>query len=418
MQSRPKISWLAVLQFAVSGLATVSCFGAAAALGASALASRLSGPFVTDQLSANMLRMAGLGLAGFLLLICALVALFQMLNKPLPAWFTRLGPWLEDRILVVVPVMAAVWAICLAAAWWVGQQPSLQWLLLPPLFLALLALPLCAYLLIGTRGLQGGSLERRWGLVAAGLTVTPIVVVVIELGLLVVFIVAAVVVVATNPVWLNEMARMAQRIQNAQADPETMLRILRPYLANKGVIFFALAFLSGVAPLLEEMLKPLPLWLLSKRSLTPAQGFVGGLICGAAFALFESIGALSTSVGTNWAELAFGRAGTGLLHTFNSGMLGWALASTWQDGRYGRLALTYLGAVLVHATWNTLSLFSGVQTLLPSTQGGSPAGYYAGMGALIVLMLFVLVRTNLRLRPTAVSPQTLDPTSETQGLNS
>jgi hypothetical protein len=415
MQSRSKIPWMAVVEFLVSGLGMLSCYGAAAALAISAVVNGVSSPFGEDQITPDMLRLAGLILAGTLLLICGLIALFQMLGKPLPAWFTHLGVWFERKTSLIVPVMVVIWGAALAGAWWVGQQSKLEWLLLPPLFLVLLALPLIVYLLIGSRGLDGGSLQRRWGIAAAGLVVTPLLVVMVELALMLAFLIIVIIVVVSNPVWLNEFTRLAQRIQNVQSDPEAILRILQPYLTNGGVVFFSLAFLSGVAPLLEEMLKPLPLWLLSRRRLTPAQGFVGGLICGAAFALFESIGALSTSVGTTWYALALGRAGTGLLHTFNTGMMGWALASTWQDSKYGRLALTYLGVVAVHAVWNALSLFGGIQTILPTPQTGLTNILYAGMVALILLMLFILLRTNLSLRREAESIQTIDPISETQG---
>jgi len=80
-------------------------------------------------------------------------------------------------------------------------------------------------------------------------------------------------------------------------------------------------------PLLEELLKPLAIWILVWRKLTPVEGFVAGLICGSAFGLIESIGNLASISGSDWIIVVLGRTGTGLLHTVATGLVGWGLAS-------------------------------------------------------------------------------------------
>jgi len=85
---------------------------------------------------------------------------------------------------------------------------------------------------------------------------------------------------------------LAQRLSNAGSDPETLLRILQPVAMTPSVLISVLLMVSGVVPLIEELVKPLGLWVLVGKKLTPAQGFVGGLLCGAAFALLESLGSM------------------------------------------------------------------------------------------------------------------------------
>jgi len=54
-----------------------------------------------------------------------------------------------------------------------------------------------------------------------------------------------------------------------------------------------------------------------------------------------------------------GRIGTGLLHIFTAGINGWALASTWRDGKYMRVGIAYLASVIVHGAWNLFALLLG-----------------------------------------------------------
>jgi hypothetical protein len=59
----------------------------------------------------------------------------------------------------------------------------------------------------------------------------------------------------------------------------------------------------------------------------------------------------------------FARIGTGVIHIFTAGLMGWALALAWQENRYLRLGVTYLVAVLIHGLWNGLTLVTVGTTL-------------------------------------------------------
>jgi len=88
------------------------------------------------------------------------------------------------------------------------------------------------------------------------------------------------------------------------------------------------------------------------------------MICGAAFALLESLGYLASPLGGDWPVLLIGRVGTGILHTVTSGLVGWGLASAWSNRNYTRLALAYFLAVFIHGLWNTFGLLMGVAEYL------------------------------------------------------
>jgi hypothetical protein len=158
-----------------------------------------------------------------------------------------------------------------------------------------------------------------------------------------------------------------------------------------------------IVPLIEEAIKPVGVWLLGVRSLTPAEGFTAGVLSGAGYALFESL-ALSSSAEA-WAPMVFARMGAAVIHILNTGMVGWALVLAWREGRYLRLAATYLAAVLIHSLWNTLALAAALSELL-KTLGGSAdlplldlAGRTApyALVALAVLGFFGLLWLNRRI---------------------
>jgi hypothetical protein len=115
-----------------------------------------------------------------------------------------------------------------------------------------------------------------------------------------------------------------------------------------------------LVPMIEEGFKPLGVWLIAGKKLTPTQGFAAGLLSGATFGLLESLSLMSMVSGSTWLVTAVARIGTGLLHTLTAGLSGWALAKTLQDQKYIRLALTYTGVVLLHGSWNLFAVLMGI----------------------------------------------------------
>ncbi|MEJ5202754.1 MAG: PrsW family glutamic-type intramembrane protease [Anaerolineales bacterium] len=95
----------------------------------------------------------------------------------------------------------------------------------------------------------------------------------------------------------------------------------------------------------------------------------GGLLCGATFALVETLGSLATPAGDSWVMLVLGRFGTGILHTTTTALVGWALASAQGRGGIRRLVQVYGIAVALHGIWNIFGLLVGLVDILPASAG-------------------------------------------------
>jgi RsiW-degrading membrane proteinase PrsW (M82 family) len=151
-----------------------------------------------------------------------------------------------------------------------------------------------------------------------------------------------------------------QGLFNGSFDPQSLTIDWMSLLQRPAVVGAILLAAVLVVPLIEELLKPLGVWVLKSRGLSPAGGFTAGMICGAIFALLESLFSLSAISGEEWLYTVVGRVGTGLLHLALTGFNGWALAASWRDGRYLRIGITYILTVLVHGVWNLFAMLMGL----------------------------------------------------------
>jgi hypothetical protein len=132
-------------------------------------------------------------------------------------------------------------------------------------------------------------------------------------------------------------------------------------LTNPGVILTALLYTALFVPAVEELFKPLGVWLLARKLESLAQGFALGALSGASYALIETIGV--SGQGGEWATLLFTRIGTGLLHITTSALMGAAIVAALREKRYLRLLGTYILAVTLHGLWNTSAILYTFSTL-------------------------------------------------------
>jgi hypothetical protein len=300
-----------------------------------------------------------------------------------------------------------VWLALLPIGNRLSDQNGPGELLIPILQLLAVGIPLLWIVEYGSRGLAGGSPERTWGTLSFSVLITPWLAVAVEVLLIVGLIIFATIWLVSQPGAAENINRLAQRLANSGADRDVIIRIMQPMLQQPGVIFSMLALSAGLIPLIEEFLKPLALFVLVRKQLTPAEGYMAGLLCGSAFALVESLGNLANPSPTSWAAIVFGRAGTGLLHTVNTGMIGWGLASAWQYKKYLQLGIIYLVAVTFHGLWNTFAILMALDSL--SGQASQPAnlaiferlGQIAPLvlGILMIILVIILTEWNRRLRP-------------------
>jgi RsiW-degrading membrane proteinase PrsW (M82 family) len=325
-----------------------------------------------------MMQSAGLAATGVMVLPSAYASLRSMQGKPLPVSYQ---PLLKLNPILLLAAWASVLGLGYAAA---GSR--FAWLVIPILHVLAVVIPVLILLQLGLRGLPTGSPQRRWGVFGAGLVLGPLVILIAELAALLAGVVIIVFVVASQPGLIEQLQKMTENLSQFQGDPNAIVDSLLPYLANPTVVILVLVFVALIVPLIEELFKPVGVYLLAGRKITPAAGFAAGALSGAGYAIFESL-ALNGG-GDDWLVVEIARSGTAVIHILTTAMTGWALASAWRDRRFSRLVLTYACVVLVHGMWNGMTVMALVSEAAPP---GSQALQWPGLQYFAVLSPVVLV---------------------------
>ncbi|BAJ65114.1 PrsW family glutamic-type intramembrane protease [Anaerolinea thermophila] len=303
---------------------------------------------------------------GWAFLLLGLVALPSLWAAGLRLWGKEPAPLRLNLVsaslaLLLVPLIIVVGAGVL-------QADGVLRLFMPFFQIAVVVIPalwLVAYL---TRPAQPVRAGRFWGAMNVGVFfVTPLILLV-EGMLMVLMLIGVIAFLSSRPEMMQYLADLSSRLLHAAGDPEMILRIYRPILRQPLVLFGIAAIFTVFVPLIEEALKPLAVWLLAGDRLTPAEGFWLGGVCGAGFALVESLFSVIGADATSWMTLAVGRIGTTTLHITTAALMGGALAQAWQSRRYERLGLMYLLVVGLHGLWNLLALTSGLARVLEPSQ--------------------------------------------------
>jgi len=385
-----------VFQLLLSGVGVLVCGLAALLLFASGLIG-----LTTSGEKGNtsfLFSTAWVALLVFALLLPSIVyAIARLSGHPLSAIA------LKNRYVIAVAGLV-IWPFLLVVGNNLSDSPEAS-IVLPFLQLFAIGLPLWWFLETGQRGLSTGSPQRTWGMASFSLLLSPLTALIIELIAMVVMAVLAFVIIGVHQPQLLDQLNYLMTQYRAGLDPSMAEQLSREALAQPGVIFCVLILFSGIAPMIEELIKPLALWVIAIRKPTPAQGFVCGLICGAAFALLESLGIASSSTGDAWLLNMLQRSGTGLLHITTCGLMGWGLASAWSQQKYLRSGLAFCGAVLLHGTWNAFGLLMGfIPFLGPTISAQLPVAAWmsqvapVALGILALVALFILLGLNRSLR--------------------
>jgi hypothetical protein len=101
------------------------------------------------------------------------------------------------------------------------------------------------------------------------------------------------------------------------------------------------------------------------------------------------------------------RLGTSAIHILTAGLTGWGLVLAWRQGRFGRLALAYLGAVALHAAWNGMVIAQALAEILPADQVVPLPEPALALTVIILLACFsviLLLVLNNRFRRAIISP--------------
>jgi hypothetical protein len=385
-----------LLQGVLTALALLFMWGGALITGFMGIVSAIfSDPGMGDPLSMFLLSALLLG-CGALLLPSVYYGISRAFGRPaldsLP-WLRRTRPILW---IFAFPVILAI-------GYGVVKLPVLSWIALPPLHLLAVGLPVGWMLFLAVRNLPVGSSQRLWGVFDSGLVLAPALISVLELLAIVAFMLPVAMYIASQPELLGKIMALAETIQETPPTPETLLNEFGSYLVRPAVLFGVLIFGAVVVPLIEELIKPMGVWLLAKRRLRPAAGFAAGAISGAGYAFFESLAL--TSGGQEWPALMVARVGTAAVHILTTAITGWALVQAWTRRRYVLLGVCYLTAVAIHGLWNGLTIYSAFSSLaqmqnLPSGQPPSSSLAMAaptGLALLGIAALGVLILINRRL---------------------
>jgi hypothetical protein len=347
-ETQPNVHWPSVWQFGLSLFGILALWGFSATMLLVALSSILTGDTVGALVV--LLNAAGTAFAGLLLIPSAGYALLHLLGKPDAFRFQLRHPgWV---ILALPPV--------LLLGHWAANTDIIAYFLLPFMHVLAAAISVAWLLTLGLRGLSLHSPQLGWGVFSCGLVGAPLLSLITELAVLIFLVILGMFYLAQEPQVLDALLNLTQTMPPDA--PETAVEILQPYVTQPGTLFVVFTFGSLLVPLLEELFKPIGVWLLAWRQPTQAQGFAAGLISGAGYALFENF-ALGASAGNDWAVVILARMGTSLIHILTTGLMGWALVLAWREQRYLRLMATYFLAVAIHGAWNGMVILTAVVDL-------------------------------------------------------
>jgi hypothetical protein len=339
------------------------------------------GQALGDPLPLLLMAMTSL-IGGFLMLPSAYYALYRLIDRPAVDSQAILRRLHLEWWILALPLVVLV-------GHFVAIHPSIAWLGLPLLHPLAIGIPTVWLLYFAIRRLPLGSSQRMWGVFDSGLTLGPFLIFVLESLVGVAFVVVLVIYLYSQPGMMDKILHWSSLLEQGQS-PERLLEDLKPFMTRTVVILGLLLFAAVAVPLIEEALKPIGVWLLFGRKLTPAAGFAAGALSGAGYALIESLAL--TSNGEEWSALVLARTGTSAVHILTAGLTGWALVLAWQKRRFLQLFLVYLLAVMIHGLWNGLTLIYSLNllTAIPESSWMSTVVHTVGPGAPLALILLAL----------------------------
>lgn len=340
-----------------------------------------------NEITGTFLLAASLALCGILLIPSAGFALARLAGKPVESisWPWEIKPW------VLILGLGISFIIFLVAGNLVIQATPLAWVVLPILHILVIGIPVAWILYLGGRGLPKGSPQRAWGILGAGMTLGPVLIFSLEIIALLVAVVLGALFIALSPDQLHELSLLVDRLRAGNINTiDEILPMFQPFLNNPLIVILVLVFMAGIIPMLEEGLKPIGVWLLLKRHLTPTEGFAAGLLSGAGFALVESLG-YTLNPGQSWASSVLLRAPTALMHITACGLAGWGITKAMSQHRIRWFLMGYGSAVAIHGAWNGLTLIAAGSVLKSPDQTGAQIIAGLALLAMVILLGFVFL---------------------------
>jgi hypothetical protein len=166
-------------------------------------------------------------------------------------------------------------------------------------------------------------------------------------GLFTLFVVLLAVALTPNGMaWLQELMTSLQD-PSWVADPVNLSRaLLSPPIAIALVLIFVV-----IAPLGEELFKPLGVALMGYRRPEAARAFLWGVAGGAGFAIAEGLFNAAIAL-ESWSVVVLFRVGSTLMHCLGSGLMGLGWYHLLRTRRPWHILGTYAASVGLHVLWN------------------------------------------------------------------
>lgn len=333
---------------------------------------------------------------GLILLVATFISVQKFLQKEAAD---------KDSSFSISVLQIVVSLIAIGAAIWIGdsfsENASLNWAVLPIVTIPAVILPIFIILGLGIRKLPLGPRWQSWSAFGLGMTLTPFILVFLEVFGLILILIFVIIYVASQPSLVMEMEHLSRQMNGLDPQSTAARQLILPWIMRPAVLMLAMIYVSLIVPIVEELLKPLGVWLFSRRLTSRAQGFALGALSGAAYALIETLGVSPQTTG--WAGLLLTRIGTDLLHITTSALMGAAIVSAIQGRKYLKLLGTYILSISLHGLWNALAIlytFSALADLAdtPNVLAGRQLPLSISMGVLAAVFITILVLSNRRMR--------------------
>jgi hypothetical protein len=186
--------------------------------------------------------------------------------------------------------------------------------------------------------------------------------------------------------WLQELTTN-QQDPSWIADPVNLSQVLlSPPIAIALVLIFVV-----IAPLGEELFKPLGVALMSYRQPGAAQAFLWGVTGGAGFAIAE--GLFNTAIALeSWSAVVLLRVGSTLMHCLGSGLMGLGWYYLLRTRRLWHILGTYAASVGLHVLWNMGAIGMAAISLGAMASGADETSQaLSGLGVLVLGAYLILL---------------------------
>ena len=336
----------------------------------------------------------------------------SLLGVPMAYWTGRKilvgkSP-VRARPPAALAAIALLFPIAIAAGYLASEKGLLPGILGPAAQVLAAGIPAALIALTVRRISQPITPTRAWGHFLMGLWAAPVLALALEAALLVVFAVVLFAGLAFQPGMQDLLLGLST---NPGLSPGRIDESLTTILLSPWTVFCILAYIAVLVPMLEEGIKILGVAPFLRLPLTPSEAFLGGVLAGLGYALFEAL--FLPQPGAGWAQTMLARVGATLMHAFTAGLTGWAIAEAAVRRRAGPILLAYPGAVAIHGIWNASAVTVGLAAV--AAEAGErdltdpPYAIAASVAAAILLILTIgaaagIAAFSRRLRPRAEAP--------------